>query len=215
MSAFESIIDFILAIEGGHHTDPHDPGGETNFGISRRAYPDEDIASMTAARAREIYHRDYWVKSFCDALPVPIAALMMGGAVNQGVNGCIRCLQRVLKVTDDGIIGPQTMDAIEHAGSLERLIDNFSAERCVLYSDTRNFIHYRRGWFRRLMRCHALAVRLLAETDRYSGGPQGGDLEETENGANSTDRDHPDRPLSAAPDTVPVRDMGGLLCDVE
>ncbi|MBI5843910.1 MAG: hypothetical protein HZB23_04475 [Deltaproteobacteria bacterium] len=48
-----------MAHEGGYVNDPADPGGETRFGISRRAYPNEDIKALTRERAAEIYYRDY------------------------------------------------------------------------------------------------------------------------------------------------------------
>ena len=40
---FEEIIDNVLESEGGYVNDKDDPGGETNMGISKRAYPDLDI----------------------------------------------------------------------------------------------------------------------------------------------------------------------------
>ena len=43
MSTFEQCIDHVLKHEGGYVDDPKDLGGETNFGISKRAYPELDI----------------------------------------------------------------------------------------------------------------------------------------------------------------------------
>ena len=40
MSSFQKAIEFVLRWEGGYVNDPDDPGGETNFGISKRAHPD-------------------------------------------------------------------------------------------------------------------------------------------------------------------------------
>lgn len=59
--------DLLFELEGGYVNDPRDPGGETNFGISKRAYPNEDIAGMTRARATRIYHDDYWARIPADA----------------------------------------------------------------------------------------------------------------------------------------------------
>ena len=56
---FPNCLAIVLKHEGGYVNDPHDPGGETNFGISKRAYPAENIKGMTKARAAEIYRRDY------------------------------------------------------------------------------------------------------------------------------------------------------------
>ena len=36
---FKKAIEVILKHEGGYVDDPVDPGGETNMGISRKAYP--------------------------------------------------------------------------------------------------------------------------------------------------------------------------------
>ena len=47
-------IEHVLKFEGGYVNDPDDPGGETNFGISKRSYPDLDIAALTVADAVEI-----------------------------------------------------------------------------------------------------------------------------------------------------------------
>ena len=38
--AFERAVARVLSDEGGYVDNPADPGGETNFGISKREYPD-------------------------------------------------------------------------------------------------------------------------------------------------------------------------------
>jgi hypothetical protein len=57
---FEFLVAIILKHEGGYVNDPSDPGGETNFGISKRAYPNIDIKNLTREQAKEIYKRDYY-----------------------------------------------------------------------------------------------------------------------------------------------------------
>lgn len=57
---FETAIKFILKHEGGYVFDPDDPGGETNYGISKRAHPDIDIKNLTVKQASEIYLNEYW-----------------------------------------------------------------------------------------------------------------------------------------------------------
>jgi len=91
--SFDGIVEFTLDHEGGYVKNLLDPGGETNRGISKRAYPDEDIRNMTSARARELYKRDYWDKFDMDDDNLHMAAF--DSAVNMGVgriksflNGC-------------------------------------------------------------------------------------------------------------------------------
>lgn len=64
MDVFAKAFTFSRQWEGGYVNDPKDPGGETKYGISKRAYPDLDIKLLTLEEAKKIYQRDYW-----DALP--------------------------------------------------------------------------------------------------------------------------------------------------
>lgn len=63
----------------------HDPGGETNFGISKRSYPNVDVRNLTWEGAKEIYHRDYWIASGADKLSWPLCLTHFDFAVNAGV----------------------------------------------------------------------------------------------------------------------------------
>ena len=82
--SFPAAVSFVLAHEGGYVFDKDDPGGETRFGISKRSYPNEDIANLTEDRARDIYFAYYWVP-IADALPFPADFIAFDAAVNQGM----------------------------------------------------------------------------------------------------------------------------------
>ena len=58
MAAFEDALDLVLKHEGGYVNHPKDPGGETNYGISKRAYPDLDIRHITEEEVASIYRKD-------------------------------------------------------------------------------------------------------------------------------------------------------------
>lgn len=45
---FDLAFEIIIGHEGGYVNDPRDPGGETRYGISKRAYPNEDINNPDA-----------------------------------------------------------------------------------------------------------------------------------------------------------------------
>ena len=83
MSLFHSIIPFIIQHEGGYVNHPNDPGGETKYGISARAYPRLNIKDITLQDAVRIYYEDYWEDSW-NKLGFPLAACMLDTAVNMG-----------------------------------------------------------------------------------------------------------------------------------
>ena len=56
-TTFNEIIEKVLEHEGGYVNDPHDAGGETNYGIAKRWYPNVDIKNLTKEQAKKIYKR--------------------------------------------------------------------------------------------------------------------------------------------------------------
>ena len=85
VSSFDQVIGRVLKHEGGYVNDPQDPGGETKFGISKRAYPNVDIKGLTIDAAKAIYRRDYWDAVGADNLPPAIRYMAFDTAVNMGV----------------------------------------------------------------------------------------------------------------------------------
>lgn len=84
MSRFDDCIAFCLAWEGGYSFDKDDPGGETNFGISKKAHPEVDIKNLTLEGAKAIYERDYWKATGADKLPPPLDLIHLDAAINVG-----------------------------------------------------------------------------------------------------------------------------------
>jgi lysozyme family protein len=112
MTNFEKASAFVLQNEGGYEPpSDDDPGGETNFGISKRAYPDEDIRRMTPQRACEIYRRDFW--RFDEVRDDDLATKMLDVCVQFGLGEGVRLIERALApffrgqaVAIDGVFGP-------------------------------------------------------------------------------------------------------------
>ena len=99
----------------GYINDPSDMGGETKFGISKRAYPSINIANLRWDQARSIYFKDYWIKACCDKMPYPLAMLHFDGSINHGVSRASKFLQKAVNVVVDGDIGGKTLAAIQVA----------------------------------------------------------------------------------------------------
>lgn len=92
-------LDFVLKWEGGYVNDPGDPGGETKYGISKRAYPTVDIRNLTKDEASSLYNRDYWIPCGCDTLEYPLNLVVFDSAVNCGVSRA----KKWLKITKDPV----------------------------------------------------------------------------------------------------------------
>jgi lysozyme family protein len=147
---FDEAFRRVVGSEGSYTNDPLDPGGATRFGISKRAHPGEDIPSLTLDRAKEIYRRDYWGPAGCDAAPEQLKYPLFDMSVNQGVTAAIKALQHGVGETEDGILGPLTLQALQSA-PWQRVLFRFTAARLCDYTDIDDarWARFGRGWIRR------------------------------------------------------------------
>jgi lysozyme family protein len=114
---FTRCIDVVLRNEGGYVNDHDDPGGETKYGISKRAFPDVDIQGLTIEEAKDIYFEKYWKPLNIDTLTDANAALQIFDfAVNAGLSRAVKTAQRLSGTYVDGKIGPNTINAINNMG---------------------------------------------------------------------------------------------------
>jgi lysozyme family protein len=149
--AFEFVV---IRLEGGDKitNNPTDPGGLTKWGISQKAYPALNIRAITEDQAFQIYQDDYWEKMRCDAFR-PCAALMLfDAAVNQGVGGAIRMAQATAGTMTDGLMGPQTIAAINAMADLS-FARRFAKTRIARYLTLNNTVEEanERGWMNRII----------------------------------------------------------------
>jgi len=147
---FDQAFDLVIGHEGGYTNNPNDPGGETKFGISKRAYPQLDIKNLTLEQAKEIYQTDYWNKALCPSFPDPLQFQLFDTAVNSGPRQAIVLLQRALGVADDGVAGPMTFDAISKISSIAELSVRFLAARLRFMTGLSGWEHFGKGWARRI-----------------------------------------------------------------
>jgi len=131
--------------EGGYSNDPEDPGGETNWGISKRSYPAVDIKALTRNGAKAIYLSDFWCRGKMDEFDDAIAFQAFDNAVNMGIETSIRMVQRAAGVADDGHIGPLTIAAVKTQKITDMLLLLIAEEleyRCKLST----WSSYGKGW---------------------------------------------------------------------
>ena len=147
---FDQSFEKLIGHEGGLVDHPSDPGGLTNFGISQRTYPGEDIRGMTLERAKTIYLRDYWGPAGCDALPEVAKFQAFDMAVNSGVKATIKTIQHAVGAVADGVLGPATLQAVQSMPA-PRFVARFNAQRLALMADLVTWPAFGRGWAKRIV----------------------------------------------------------------
>ncbi len=170
MDNFARCLAFTLEAEGGYSDNLADPGKWTSgkpgtgklqgtkFGISAAAYPDLDIANLTEEMAALIYRRDFWVPLQGDVLPLLVAFAAFDAAVNAGVRRSILWMQQAAEVKDDGVLGPETIAAI-NSGDALHIAREALVRRIDFYARLPGWADFGLGWSRRII---ALAGELTA-----------------------------------------------------
>lgn len=128
---FDSAIDSIIGIEGGHSNHKSDSGGDTMYGITERvarAYGyNGPMHLLPRGMAKQIYREKYWNPLDLDAISKISPSLvheLLDTGINQGIGRAAEYLQISLnalnrKAVDypdvkvDGDIGPATLTALK------------------------------------------------------------------------------------------------------
>ena len=154
--AFDQAIGFVLQNEGGLSSDPQDAGGLTNFGISQKQFPNEDIKNLTRERAVELYRQHYWIPIYDSIASQRIATKLFDAVVNMGPMRATRILQQSLSSIEvgpliaDGILGSHTIECL-NAADEEKFMDEFKARLCKYYAEL-NQPEFLLGWLRRAVK---------------------------------------------------------------
>ncbi|MDE2098405.1 MAG: peptidoglycan-binding protein [Patescibacteria group bacterium] len=161
MATFDDAIATLLGDEGGYINSLNDPGGETKYGISKRAYPNLDIKNLTVAQAEQIYERDFWNPLYNAINSQAIATKLLDLAANQDAPGfnhpaqAVKTLQRALGLEPDGYFGPATLAAV-NAANPDKLLPEWRAQCARFYALVlaRNpkMVYALLSWMRRAVR---------------------------------------------------------------
>jgi len=127
---FRKALTFTLKWEGGYVNDPDDPGGETKWGISKRAYPNLDIKNLTDDVAANIYYTDYWIKAGCGNMPWPYSGAVFDTAVNCGVG--------------------RTVGWVKDSSDVSAFIERRKQHYIQLVNKNDRMFKYFKGWMKRL-----------------------------------------------------------------
>lgn len=146
---FNEAIDRVLSSEGGYVNDPNDPGLETQWGISKRSYPNVDVKNLTRDEAKQIYKRDFWDPVANAGIHGDVVFQVLDFAVNSGGSVAVQYLQRAVGVADDGHLGPVSVAAINDT-PMPVLLLTYLALRLEFMTKLKNWPHAGKGWARRI-----------------------------------------------------------------
>ena len=165
---FDKCLEMLLHHEGGFINHPRDPGGMTNFGVTRMVYEkwvgrkmsEQDMRDLTPADVAPIYKNEYWKRCKCDDLASGLDWSVFDWAVNSGVGRSAKALQGIIGATQDGGIGPMTLKLLEEHEPRE-LIEKMHDKRQGFYEGLKTFDSFGKGWTRRNKETKDSALELL------------------------------------------------------
>lgn len=165
MANSSKLVPFILQWEGGFVNDPDDLGGATNKGITIGAFTEykkrkgqkaptvDDLKNISSAEWHDVFKSLYWDRWKADEIKSQaVANILVDWVWASGSHG-IKRPQRLLGVNADGIVGKQTVAAVNamDAATLFKMIKDdrakFIDEICKARPKNEK---YRKGWMNRI-----------------------------------------------------------------
>ncbi len=122
MANFNIAVALTLKNEGGYVDNLSDPGGATNMGVEQRDVPNIPIGELTQEQAITYYSANYWKSLYSEIEDQFVANKLFDMGVLFGVGTAVQMLQGILKLTVDGVFGPQTLAAVNGADSFSLLV---------------------------------------------------------------------------------------------
>jgi lysozyme family protein len=167
MAKFEDFAGKLLRLEGGYVNHPLDKGGPTKYGVILSVWQEhghdkdgdgdidaDDIKLLSEADAKYIAKKIFWDYFQADfILNESVAEFIVDWGYNSGRKTVAKIVQRLVNVVDDGIVGPQTLTAINCANQ-EKLFEKLKIERTVFLNNIikrrPDQIVFYKGWMNRV-----------------------------------------------------------------
>lgn len=169
---FPESLKHVLKHEGGYVNHPRDPGGATNKGVTQGTYnayrrrkgrSRQSVKRITQLEISEIYKQQYWDRVRGDDLPSGVDNCVFDYAVNSGVGRASKELQRIVKSKVDGVIGLNTLAAVD-GHSPARLINTMCDRRMSFLRNLHLWKTFGKGWTRRVKGVRSTSLRMASDT---------------------------------------------------
>lgn len=150
---FDTAFTKLLGHEGGYVNHPNDPGGETNWGITKAVAREfgytGSMRDLPRDTAKRIYRVKYWDAVKADEMPAAVRYPLFDAAVNSGVGQAARWLQRALGVADDGKIGAITIAKAKQSDGVA-VASAMIGQRMEFMTNLSTWPAFGKGWARRI-----------------------------------------------------------------
>lgn len=175
---FDQALELTLSFEGGYSDHPLDPGGATNFGITRatlerhrgRPVAKSEVMALTKAEAAIIYRADYWNAVAGDTLPEGVDISLFDLAVNSGPARTLKIAQEALGLRVNGVMTAETLARIA-AADHRALVRAIARRRLTFLQRLAIFSTFGRGWTRRVNAIESASLAAI-RTDPTLTTPQ-------------------------------------------
>lgn len=167
---FKISLKEVLKHEGGWSDHPSDPGGATMKGVTIatfRAFVNpkgtkSDLRKITDAQLETVYRRQYWDKVHGAELPDGVDFCVFDYSVNSGPSRAVKDLQKVIGVSQDGKVGPKTLEAIKAMGA-RNVINKLCDTRLAFLKRLKTWPTFGKGWSRRVSVVRDFALGLSSK----------------------------------------------------
>ena len=176
-SNFDTALALTLRWEGGYSDNPADPGGATNFGVTRatlaqvrgRKVSKAEVRALTKAEAATIYRQLFWDRIGADALPNGLDCAAFDCAVNSGPTRALGYLRRIAD-TAQVAEGEAALASVQAARSPVAMIKAFTQARLAFLERLKTFRIFGRGWRARVLAVEAAALALASPSASVAQG---------------------------------------------
>lgn len=175
---FARSLALVLKSEGGWSDNPADPGGATMRGVTIatfRRYIDpngtkNDLRNISDAQLAQVYKKQFWDAVKGDDLPDGVDYAVVDFAINSGPGRAAKYLQMVVGVTQDGAIGPATLDAVR-AKPTASVINSLCDFRLAFLQRLPAWGTFGNGWSSRVSSVRSEALKMAQTASPASAAP--------------------------------------------
>lgn len=167
MAKFEGLADKLVQLEGGYVNHPADKGGPTKYGVILSVWKAhghdkdrdgdidaEDIKLLEKEDAYFIAKSVFWDYFNADLIQnQAVANIIVDWGYNSGRRTAAKQVQRLLQIEDDGVVGRQTLWAI-NACDQEAFFKKLKVARRLFYDNIvarrPDQVVFYKGWINRI-----------------------------------------------------------------